>query len=118
MVILASNFLRNIDEAFVRRFGFIVEFPFPGPAERLRIWNGIWTADAPRAADVDLEFLAQRVELSGGYIRNIALAAAFLAAEEDAAVGMRHLLHATRREFQKMGKVVDEGQLAYPAKKR
>jgi AAA+ superfamily predicted ATPase len=117
VVILASNFLRNIDEAFVRRFGFIVEFPFPGLAERLRIWKGIWPPETPRAAEVDLEFLAQRVELSGGYIRNIAVAAAFLAAEEKAAVGMKHLLHAARREFQKMGKVVDEGQLAYPGRR-
>ena len=54
-----------------------------------------------------------RLELSGGYLRNIALAAAFLAADEGAPVAMKHVLHAARREYQKMGKVLDAGRLAY-----
>jgi ATP-dependent 26S proteasome regulatory subunit len=113
VVILASNLSKNMDDAFLRRIGFVVEFPFPGPAERLRIWQGIYPPELPLGPDVDLALLAQRFDLSGGYIRNIALAAAFLAAEEGAAVGMRHLSHAARREFQKMGKVVDEAHFAF-----
>lgn len=108
VVILASNFTRNIDEAFQRRMSFSIEFPFPGPAERLRIWQRIWPTQAPRDADLDLELLARKLEVSGGHIRNIAVAAAFLAAEEDTPIAMRHLIHAARRELQKMGKVVDE----------
>ncbi len=115
VVILASNFVRNIDEAFVRRLGFMIEFPSPGPAERLRIWQGLWPKEAPLGPDVNLEFLAEKLDLSGGYLRNIALAAAFLAAEEGSAVSMKHLLHAARREYQKMGKVLDPGRLAYPS---
>ncbi|WP_437275941.1 AAA family ATPase [Sorangium sp. So ce375] len=114
VVLLATNFMKNIDEAFVRRFAFVIELPFPNAADRLRIWRGIWTPETPLDADVDLAFLADRIELSGGYIRNIALAAAFIAAEEGKPVAMRHLLHATRREFQKMGKVVDAGFFDFP----
>lgn len=115
IVILASNFVRNIDEAFVRRLGFMIEFTSPGPAERLRIWQGLWPQQTPLEPDVNLEFLAERLDLSGGYLRNIALAAAFLAAEEGSPVGMRHLLHAARREYQKMGKVLDPNRLTLPA---
>ena len=60
----------------------------------------------PRDASVDLPFLAQRFEITGGNIRNIALAAAFLAAADGRLVTMSHLVRATRREYQKMGKVV------------
>jgi len=54
--------------------------------------------------------MAQRFELAGGSIRNIALAAAFLAADKSGNVDMTHLLHATKREYQKMGKVIAEGE--------
>lgn len=107
IVILASNFRRNLDEAFVRRLRFIVEFPLPDERERLRIWERIWPGETPRADDLDLAFLARKFELAGAYIRNIALAAAFLAAAEGEPVAQRHLLHATRREYQKLGKMVD-----------
>ncbi|MDC0713301.1 ATP-binding protein [Stigmatella sp. ncwal1] len=108
MVILASNFSRNLDEAFLRRFQFIIEYSLPDERQRRRLWEGIWPAGVPRAADVDLGFLAQRFELSGGHIRNIALAAAFLAAASTGKVSQKHLLHATRREYQKLGRRVDE----------
>jgi SpoVK/Ycf46/Vps4 family AAA+-type ATPase len=108
IVILASNFRRNIDEAFVRRLRFIIEFPLPDERERLRIWERIWPEEVPRAPDLDLGYLARRFELAGAYIRNIALAAAFLAAAERQPIGQRHALHAARREYQKLGKVIDE----------
>jgi len=106
VVILATNFRKNMDEAFVRRIHFTVEFPFPNVTDRRRIWRSIWPEPAPLDGGVDLDFLAERYELTGGSIKNIALAAAFLAAEEGGVVDMPHLLHATRREYQKMGKVV------------
>jgi winged helix domain-containing protein/ATPase family protein associated with various cellular activities (AAA) len=106
VVILATNFRKNMDDAFVRRMHFTIEFPFPGEAERRRIWDGIWPPDTPRNGDLDLEFMARRFELAGGNIRNIALAAAFLAAADGQVVKMGHLLRATRREYQKMGKVM------------
>jgi SpoVK/Ycf46/Vps4 family AAA+-type ATPase len=112
VVILATNLRKNMDEAFVRRMHFSVEFPFPGVRERQRIWEAIWPAALPRDPGLSAQVLAQRLELAGGNIRNIALAAAFLAAADGRVVTMAHLSRAARREFQKMGKVVSEGDLS------
>ncbi len=106
IVILATNLQKNMDDAFVRRLRYIVEFPQPGAVDRLRIWHSILPAALPVAGDVDLDFMAEALEFTGGSIRNVAVAAAFLAASEDVPVGMRHLVHAARREYQKMGKVL------------
>jgi hypothetical protein len=108
IVILATNLRKNIDEAFVRRLQFIVDFPLPGEAERRRIWEQIWPPELPRDKGLDLVLAARRFEIPGGSIRNIALGAAFLAASNGGVVGMRQLLHAARREYQKMGKVVSD----------
>lgn len=110
MTILATNLRQNLDDAFTRRIRFIIEFPFPNEQYRRRIWQGIWPAATPVAPEVDWDFLAQQFKLSGGHIRNVALAAAFLAAENGQMVTMKHLLQATKREFQKMGKVVSESE--------
>ena len=118
IVILSTNFRRNMDDAFTRRLHFCVDFPLPDKPERLRIWQKIWPEELPRSADLDLDFLAERLHISGGYIRNIALAAAFLAAEEarqqqkEPEVTMAHILHATRREYQKMGQILKQSTLS------
>jgi AAA+ superfamily predicted ATPase len=105
VTILATNLRRNLDDAFLRRIAFAVQFPFPEEAERLRIWEGVFPEATPRAPDVDLPFLAKQFKLSGGNIKNVALAAAFLAASDGGGgVSMKHLVRATRRELQKMGK--------------
>jgi ATP-dependent 26S proteasome regulatory subunit len=106
VVILATNLRKNMDDAFVRRLAFIVEFPLPNVEDRRRIWEGVWPPDTPRSPDLDLDLLARRFELAGGNIRNIALAAAFLAAANGAVVSMAHVMHAIRREYQKMGRVL------------
>jgi AAA+ superfamily predicted ATPase len=108
VTLLTTNFRQNLDEAFTRRIRFIVEFPFPEADYRLQIWQGIWPKQTPLAADVDLEGMARQFKLAGGNIRNIALAAAFLAAENSQCVTMKHLLQATKREFQKMGRLIGE----------
>ncbi|HDD24021.1 MAG TPA: ATP-binding protein [Chloroflexi bacterium] len=108
VVILATNLRKNMDDAFVRRMHFTIEFPFPTENDRRRIWERIWPDDMPRSPDLDLDFMASRFEVAGGNIRNIALAAAFLAADDGGAVNMVHLTRATQREYQKMGKVVME----------
>jgi AAA+ superfamily predicted ATPase len=104
IAILATNLRQNLDEAFVRRLAFSVHFPFPEAASRLAIWRGIWPPETPLENDLDFSYLAERYRLSGGNIKNVALAAAFEAAAEERPVGMRHLLHALRREYQKLGK--------------
>ena len=110
VVILATNLRKNMDDAFVRRMHFTVEFPLPGAADRRRIWSGLWPAEAPRSAEIDLDLLAQRFEIADGNIRNIVLAASFLAAADGGTVTMGHLLRATQREYQKMGTVVRAGE--------
>jgi ATP-dependent 26S proteasome regulatory subunit len=110
VVILATNLRKNMDDALVRRMHFTIEFPFPGELERRRIWQTAWPQGCPRSTDFDPECLARRFDLAGGNIRNIVLAAAFLAAADGQVITMEHLLRATRREYQKMGKVVMEGE--------
>ena len=115
IAILSTNLRQNMDAAFTRRMRFIVDFPFPEQEDRLRIWKTVWPAEVPLAPDVDFPLLAQQFRLSGGSIRNVALSAAFLAAEEHHEVSMRHLMRATRRELQKMGRLVnDEDTVASP----
>jgi SpoVK/Ycf46/Vps4 family AAA+-type ATPase len=110
IVILATNLRKNLDDAFVRRMHFVIEYPFPEEEDRFLIWKKVFPAAVPLNEDVDLRFMARQFKLAGGNIKNIALAAAFLAAGEDALtnqpeVKMEHLIRATRREFQKMGKL-------------
>lgn len=119
MVVLATNLRENMDDAFVRRIRFIVEFPFPDVEHRCRIWQTHFPEEAPVAEEVDCAFLARQFEIAGGNIKNIVLNAAFYAAEEatqhnangqqeaevKASINMAHLLQATRREYEKMGKL-------------
>ena len=109
LVILASNIKKNMDEAFVRRIHFMVDFPFPEEPERLEIWRRTFPVQAPRAEDIDLAFLARKLKITGGNIRNIILISAFLAAEEHAPISMRHLVRGASYEFQKIGKMIVEG---------
>jgi len=110
VAILTTNLRQNLDDAFLRRLQFSVEFPFPDEEARLRIWQQMIPAGAPLAPDVQLGGLAAQFKFSGGSIRNVLLTAAFLAAREDGVISMGHLLWAARREFQKLGKLVDEAQ--------
>ena len=113
--ILSTNLRQNLDEAFLRRLTFTISFPFPDEVCRQRIWESIWPAATPMRRDVDAEWLALRFVLSGGNIRNVAVAAAFLAAEDEVAVGLEHVLRAVRAEFQKMGKTLSAAELAPPS---
>jgi hypothetical protein len=112
--LLATNLRKNLDDAFIRRLAFTVPFPFPDDASRRRIWDGIWPKETPLGIDVDHGWLAARFLLSGGNIRNAALAAAYLAAHEQTPVAMTHVLHAIRSEFLKMGKTLTASELALP----
>jgi SpoVK/Ycf46/Vps4 family AAA+-type ATPase len=104
LVILATNLRQNLDKAFLRRLHFVIDFPFPGPADRLRICQGIWPDGAPRAPELDLPALAQELEVAGGSIRNIALSAAYLAAAGGQPIQMAHLRRAAESEYRKIGK--------------
>ncbi len=105
IVILATNFKNNIDDAFMRRMHFAIEFPRPDEEHREKIWKNIFPDEMPLLdAGVDVNFLAT-FNITGGNIKNIALSAAFLAAGESSSVKMKHIIRATKREFQKMGKI-------------
>lgn len=113
IAILTTNVRSNIDDAFVRRLRFIVEFPLPTEKQRRQIWEKIWPNTTPRSPQIDLDFLARKFEIGGANIRNVALAATFLAADEGIPVNMSHLIRAIRREYQKMGKILMEEELQH-----
>ena len=104
-VILASNLSRNIDPAFSRRMNYVVEFPLPAEPQRDQLWRGMFPPDAPLAADVDFAFLARQFPISGGDIKNVVLAGAFLAAQDGQIITLRHLIGAMRQQTIKRGQV-------------
>jgi len=104
-VVLASNLRRNMDDAFTRRLHYVVEFPAPDAVQRERLWRTMFPPAAPLADDIDFGFLARQFELSGGDIRNVILEAAFLAAQDATAIGMRELVRALSRQLAKEGKM-------------
>jgi len=103
LAILTTNLRSNLDEAFTRRLDAIVDFPVPEEDDRRRLWEKNLRPELPRSDDIDLAFLARAFRLSGGNIRNIAVAAAYLAAAGDRVVGMADLIRATEREYRKLG---------------
>jgi hypothetical protein len=102
VAILTTNMQHALDSAFLRRIRFIVQFPFPDAASRERIWERIFPADTPLGA-LDFGHFGQ-LNVSGGVIRNIAMHAAFLAAEQHSRVESRHILAAARIEYAKLDK--------------
>ena len=108
--VLATNRMGDLDEAFTRRFHFILDFPMPGPAERQRIWHGMLPRAAEQEPAINLDALARDYEVSGGEIRNSVLSAAFMAAGEGVPIGLRHLKRGLRRELLKSGRVLDSHQ--------
>ncbi|MGH7512747.1 MAG: AAA family ATPase [Gemmatimonadales bacterium] len=111
LAILATNMKSGLDRAFLRRLRFTIEFPFPGTAERKRIWRQVFPAGMNTSA-LDFDRLA-RLSLTGGSIHNIALNSAFLAAGADGAVTMPRVLEAARGELRKMERPVSEAELRW-----
>ncbi|MCA9999965.1 MAG: ATP-binding protein, partial [Anaerolineales bacterium] len=109
VAILATNLKTNLDEAFLRRLHAIIHFPMPQPRERLQLWEMVRQTAVPQAENLHLPRFAERFELAGGNIRNIIVQAAYLAASNGQLLTTHHLLHATCRELQKMGRLVSEG---------
>ncbi|MEL7940109.1 ATP-binding protein [Pseudomonas delhiensis] len=108
LAILTTNHKAALDGAFARRLRFVVHFPFPDAAQREALWRGVFPAATPLAG-LDYARLA-RLAVPGGSIRNIALAAAFLAAEAGTAVGMAHLLRAAHLEAAKRDKAISDAE--------
>jgi ATP-dependent 26S proteasome regulatory subunit len=108
LAILCSNRRSTLDRAFLRRLRFVIEFPFPDALQRLRIWQKMFPAAAPLGS-LDFATLA-RLEVPGGNIRNIALNAAFLAATANEEITTAHVLHAAKREYSKIDKLLTSAE--------
>ncbi|MEP6897874.1 MAG: ATP-binding protein [Rhodanobacter sp.] len=113
LAILATNMKGSLDSAFLRRLRFVVNFPFPGVAERQAIWSSVFPAQAATTA-LDFGRLA-RLALTGGSIQGIALNAAFMAAKAGVQIGMPLVLDAARAEFRKLDKPVNEADFRWLA---
>jgi vesicle-fusing ATPase len=109
LAILTTNMKQALDPAFMRRIRFVVQFPFPDFAERAEIWKRVFPQATP-TAQLDVARLA-RLNVSGGNIRNIALGAAFVAADENKPVTMAHLLRAARAEYAKLERPLTESEI-------
>ncbi len=110
LAILATNMKSALDSAFLRRLRFIVNFPFPDGEQRARIWRQIFPSSTPVEA-LDIAALS-RLSLAGGNIRNIALNAAFRAAETGNPVRMEYILRAVRSEYAKIDKPLTKAEMA------
>ena len=108
LAVLTTNMKSALDSAFLRRLRFIAQFPFPDAPQRAEIWCRIFPTDTPTDG-LDTDKLA-RLSVAGGNIRNIALYAAFLAADEEAPVRMSHVLRAARVEYAKLEKSLTEAE--------
>lgn len=106
VAVMTTNYLQNIDHAFLRRINYIIHFPFPDAQQRQQIWESMFPRETPLSEKIDFRYLADQFELSGGHIKNIALSAAFLAADHDEKVMMKHIITAVKVEMDKLGKVL------------
>jgi SpoVK/Ycf46/Vps4 family AAA+-type ATPase len=100
--ILTTNLRDALDKAFLRRLRFIVQFAYPNAEQRCSIWERAFPPELP-TQNLDFLRLAQ-LDLTGGAIRNVALAAAFRAARSEGPLTMEHCLAAATREYQKLEK--------------
>ncbi len=113
-VIMTTNLRQNIDAAFLRRIHIIIEFPFPDATARFSIWQGLFPTGVKRPSDDEILLMTKRFELAGGSLKNIVVDAAFRAlADTDAqppVITLRHLVAATAREYQKLGRPITRGE--------
>jgi len=105
VVVLATNFEKSIDPAFLRRIHSRIDFVLPEAEQRRQIWDRHLPAVA-RLDDVDLTFLADNFDFSGGQIRNAAVHAGFIAASNKSAIGMSHLVQGAAQELRKAGRLL------------
>jgi SpoVK/Ycf46/Vps4 family AAA+-type ATPase len=112
IAILTTNLQQNVDQAFLRRLRFVIDFPKPDVNAREKIWRQCLPKNAP-ANRLDFRYLARRLELTGGCIRQVTIRAAFLAASEGShTIEMSHIVDATRSELNKLGMVTAEREFA------
>ncbi len=101
IVILATNYINNIDSAFMRRMKYVIQFSVPDAKIRYQIWKSSFTEKVAVSNDVDFQYLAEQFEFSGSNIKNIVLASVFLSASENTPVNMKHILISVYNEYLK-----------------
>jgi SpoVK/Ycf46/Vps4 family AAA+-type ATPase len=111
IAILTTNSGNTIDQAFKRRLSFRLSFPFPDEETREQLWRAHLPPELPVAGPITLDALARKYELSGGYIRNACLRAAFLAAQEETSLHQHHLERAVALEYAELGKLSNSGAI-------
>jgi SpoVK/Ycf46/Vps4 family AAA+-type ATPase len=104
--LMTTNHEANLDPAFQRRLALHLRFALPDEDERGAMWQAMLPATAPVEDTLDFSELGRRFALSGGYIRNAVMRAAYLAADEDRPIAQRHLEYAARRESESIGRLV------------
>jgi SpoVK/Ycf46/Vps4 family AAA+-type ATPase len=114
--ILATNPKQNMDDAFTRRIKFVVEFPFPDEESRLQIWKGHFSKKSPVNKSINCQYPAKHFPLSGGNISNTVLNSAFLTSKIGSDINMDRIIHGTKREFEKVGKLWGERDFDNPKK--
>ena len=111
VAILTTNLDGSIDPAFKRRMSMRLLFPLPDEEQRARLWAAHVTSRVPTRGVLDFVALGRRFPLSGGYIRNSALRAAFLAAQDGSPLTQQHLERAVLLEYRELGKLADDGRM-------
>ncbi|MEJ7601374.1 MAG: ATP-binding protein [Kofleriaceae bacterium] len=111
IAILTTNAVKAIDPAFKRRLSFRLSFPFPDEETREQLWRAHLPPALPIEGELALDRLAHKYQLSGGYIRNACLRAAFLAAADETALTQHHLERAVTLEFAELGKLSNSGTI-------
>ncbi|KST70485.1 hypothetical protein BC008_45305 [Mastigocoleus testarum BC008] len=109
LAILTTNLKGSIDTAFLRRIRFIVKYSFPDVDRRKEIWRRVFPKNTP-TQDLNFAKLA-KLNVAGGNIRNIALNAAFIAADSGEPVMMKHLLIATKSEYVKLERILTDSEI-------
>ena len=110
--ILATNFLKNFDEAFLRRITYMLHFPMPEESIRMQLWESVLPKEAKLSDDLDFNILAHTFELSGSAIKNAAYHGACCACFENTEIQMKHLLEGIWNEYAKVGKTLGQEQKA------
>lgn len=113
ITILATNYINNIDDAFKRRIKFMINFVFPDPEVRLDLWKKILPSTAKTDENLDLEFFAEKFELSGSNIKEILTNAAFIAASQGTGIKNIHIIEAIKLNYSKYGKILTDADFDY-----
>jgi ATP-dependent 26S proteasome regulatory subunit len=112
IAIFTTNIPSAVDPAIMRRMSAHIAFPFPDVESRAELWRRMIPAEAPVEGPIDWHRLAREYDLSGGYIRNVVLRAAYIAAREGTPISMRHLERAAKSEYGDRGALTVGGRLS------